>query len=112
MSGVGRLDSQGADTAIVLPDENLLIPVLNTIPEEIGSVNVTMGYPMSGSEIYGLMNNISALQLHLRKRKDGWAFYHKQVWAIFNSGIFSALADDATREKVAAVKSEAKFYIP
>lgn len=112
MSGVGRLDTQGADTAIVLPDENLLIPVLNTIPEEIGSVNVTMGYPMSGSEIYGLMNNISSLQLHLRKRKDGWAFYHKQVWAIFNSGIFSALADDATREKVAAVKSEAKFYIP
>jgi len=34
------------DTAIVLGDENLLIPVLQSIPEDIDNINVTMGYPL------------------------------------------------------------------
>lgn len=109
---VGRLDVPGADTAVVLPDENLLIPVLNTIPEEISSVNVTMGYPMSGSEIYSFMGNVSALQLHLRKTGTGWMFYHRQVWAILNSGVFTALADEDTKARAAKVKADARFYIP
>lgn len=101
-----------SDTAIVLPDESLLIPVLNTLPLEIGTVNVTMGYPMSGSDIYSLMNNISALQLHIRKQKDGWAFYHKQVWSIFSSGIISSMMDGKARQRVKEIKTAAKYYIP
>ena len=33
-------------TAVVLPDETLLIPLLHAIPEQIAKVNVTMGYPL------------------------------------------------------------------
>ena len=112
ISIVGRLDGQGTDTAIVLPDEGLLIPLLNTIPPEISDVNVTMGYPMSGSEIYSLMGNVSALQLHIRKTKGGWAFYHKQVWSIFSSGILNAIIGDDARARIAAIKNEARYYIP
>lgn len=101
-----------SDTAIVLPDESLLIPVLNTLPLEIGTVNVTMGYPMSGSDIYSLMNNISALQLHVRKQKGGWAFYHKQVWSIFSSGIIASMMDGKARQRVKEIKTAAKYYIP
>lgn len=101
-----------SDTAIVLPDESLLIPVLNTLPLEIGTVNVTMGYPMSGSDIYSLMNNISALQLHVRKQKDSWAFYHKQVWSIFSSGIIASMKDGQARQRVKEIKTAAKYYIP
>ena len=101
-----------SDTAIVLPDESLLIPVLNTLPLEIGTVNVTMGYPMSGSDIYSLMNNISALQLHVRKQKDSWAFYHKQVWSIFSSGIIASMMDGQARQRVKEIKTAAKYYIP
>ena len=112
LSKVGKLDVFGADTAIVLPDENMLIPVLNSIPDEIESINVTMGYPMSGSDIYGLMNSINALQLHIRKGRKGYSFYHKQVWAIFDSGIITALMDEQAKNKVAEIKSAAKYYIP
>lgn len=112
LSGVGNLDVPGADTAIVLPDEGLLIPLLNTIPSEIGNVNVTMGYPMSGSEVYALMNNVAALQLHIRKTKSGWSFYHKQVWSIFSSGLLNAVLDDDAKERIAKIKAEARYYIP
>lgn len=112
LSEVGKLDRIGSDTAIVIPDETLLIPLLNTIPPEIDAVNVTMGYPMTGSGIYGLMSSISALQLHARRRGDGCAFYHKQVSAIFSSGVIKAVMDDKAREVAARVKSEAKYYVP
>lgn len=78
----------------MIPDEGMLAPLLNTIPEEIVSVNVTMGYPMSGSAIHSLMKDVAALQLHLRKKKDGWVFYHAQVWAVLASGIFQTLAGE------------------
>ena len=39
------------ETAFVLPDEGLLLPLLNSIPPAFDSVNVTMGYPMAGSAI-------------------------------------------------------------
>ena len=63
--------------AFVLPDENLLLPLLNSIPPSYDSINVTMGYPMSGSAIYTLLDAIGSMQMRLRKRPDGWYFYHR-----------------------------------
>jgi len=37
------------DTAVVLADENLLIPVLQSVPETISNINVTMGYPLKNT---------------------------------------------------------------
>ena len=42
-------------TAVVLPNEELLIPLLHTIPSEIEKVNVTMGYPLRATATYKLL---------------------------------------------------------
>ena len=39
-------------TAVVLPDEQLLIPLLDCFPEGVKKINVTMGYPLRASELY------------------------------------------------------------
>lgn len=67
-------------TAIVLADENLLFPVLNSIPESIKNINITMGYPLKHSLIAELTEIIFAL--HLRSAKLGkpsTLFYHKDI---------------------------------
>lgn len=102
----------GINTAVVLPDENLLIPVLNSIPEEVRDVNVTMGYPMGGSEFYSLLNDICSMQLHLRRKDGEWFFYHRQVWAIFSNSIFKLAAGEEGRSRMASIKAGAKYYIP
>ena len=102
----------GIETAIILPDENLLIPVLNSIPEDIRDINVTMGYPMSGSEFWSLMNDVAGLQMHLRRKDGQWLFYHKQVWAVFSNSVFKAVLTDAGRDAVQKIKSSVKYYIP
>ena len=99
------------DCAIVLPDEGLLVPVLNSIPEEICDINVTMGLPMKGSLLYSFMSQIASIQLHTMQRGGQWYFYHKQVWDLFSNELFRKAADLQTQEIVAKVKSEAKYYI-
>lgn len=73
---VAREDS----TAVVLPDENLLMPLLNSIPENIRHINVTMGYGLHNSSTASLMDMLASLQLNRRDR----GFYHKDVTAILN----------------------------
>lgn len=99
-------------TAIVLPDENLLVPVLNSIPESISDINVTMGLPMSGSLVYSFMSDVAAVQLHAVNRKGKWLFYHKQVWDLFSNDLFKKSMGEDAAQIIAKVKSEAKYYIP
>ena len=100
------------ETAFVLPDESLLLPLLNSLPEERDSVNVTMGYPMAGSAIFTLLTTIGQMQLKMRKKADGWYFYHRQVREIFSSGLLKKLATPEEAETIRRVKSAAKYYIP
>ena len=107
--GSGHSD---VETAFVLPDENLLLPLLNSIPEDHASVNVTMGYPMGGSAVYSLLDALGQMQLRLRNRPDGWYFYHRQVREVFSSGLFRSLLSPQEQERTERVKREAKYYIP
>lgn len=106
------LSKVGRDTAVVLPDEALLVPVLNSIPEDIRDINVTMGLPMKGSLLYAMMADVASMQLHTVCRSGKWYFYHKQVWDIFSSAIFRKAADGQTNEIVSKVREAAKYYIP
>ena len=99
------------ECAIILPDETLLSSVLNSIPDEVEDINVTMGLPMTGSILYSMMSDISAIQLHAVNRKGEWYFYHKQVWDLFANDLFRKAADPQTMEIVSKVKAEASYYI-
>jgi hypothetical protein len=82
----GKIDGEAAlRTAIVLPDESLLVPLLNAIPEEIPQVNVTMGYPLAGTSAATLVNALLSLQSNARKTDEGSVtFYHKDVDSILS----------------------------
>lgn len=43
------------ETCVVLADENLLLPVLNSIPAEINEFNITMGFPLKMSPLESLI---------------------------------------------------------
>ncbi|MBF6597123.1 MAG: PD-(D/E)XK nuclease family protein [Fermentimonas sp.] len=89
---------EAINTAIVLPDENLLIPVLYSIPKEIGKINVTMGYSLSHSSIAGLVEHISLLQQNQRKWNNEVAFYHRYVKAILNHPLIILSANQKANE--------------
>ena len=112
LNGIGSRTVAGlTDCAIVLPDETLLSSVLNSIPDEVEDINVTMGLPMTGSILYSMMSDIAAIQLHTVNRKGKWYFYHKQVWDLFANDLFRKASDEKTLEIISKVKSDAAYYI-
>jgi CRISPR/Cas system-associated exonuclease Cas4 (RecB family) len=82
---VGKLLEQvGADealeeTVIILPDEQLLFPVLHQLPEVIAKLNVTMGYPMRNAPIYAFLDAVLDLQRYAKSKDGVVTFYHKPV---------------------------------
>ncbi|MEA4918664.1 PD-(D/E)XK nuclease family protein [Proteiniphilum sp.] len=87
---------EAINTAIVLPDERLLLPVLYSIPEEIEKINVTMGYGLSFSSISALMEHIAALQRNKRESAGEMMFYHRDVLSILNHPlVYSSAKDEA-----------------
>lgn len=52
----------GKESAVVLCNESLLLPVLHSIPSMVENVNVTMGFPLVQTPVYGLVNSLLELQ--------------------------------------------------
>jgi len=55
------------ETLIVLPDEKLLMPVLYAIPAHAEKLNVTMGYSLSHTPFFGLIELLVDLLISKRK---------------------------------------------
>lgn len=85
------------NTAVVLPDENLLVPLLHAIPEQIRKVNVTMGYPMNVTPVSGLIEHIFDLQKRLHVSGEKTAFYFQSVMNIINHQYITLLAENEVK---------------
>lgn len=63
-------------TAVVLADEKLLNSVLNSLPDNIDTVNITMGLSLSKTPIADFFDLVFALHENSKNEK---LFYHKDV---------------------------------
>lgn len=113
LSGIGSTFENKEDCAIVLADETLLPNLLNSIPEEIDNINVTMGYPLTGSACYLLIKSIMGLQLSLKEKSGKYYFNCKHVYSVFGNSLFKEVLkqDEQMQKTVSDISSSAKYYI-
>lgn len=62
-----------SDTAVVLPDTGLMMPVLHHLPRK--DVNISMGYPLWRSNLFQLLEVV----LHLQENKRADGYYWKDI---------------------------------
>jgi len=79
-----QINSRFDNTAFVLADENLLIPVISAVGKNFADINITMGYPFVNTPVYGFISQVISLQKNIRKSGSSPVFYHKPVVAILN----------------------------
>lgn len=79
------------NSAIVLADENLLFPILNSLPE-IKDLNATMGIPLNATPVYDFIKSI--LDLHQKsfvyqkmQNKSVHSFHYSDILKILNHSI-------------------------
>ena len=89
---------QALSTALVLPDENLLLPTLYSIPQEIDKINVTMGYTLSNSAIAGLMEHVFELQRNIRQSSGQPAYYFRFVLSILNHRYITNIIPEVSKQ--------------
>ncbi|MDE7134863.1 MAG: PD-(D/E)XK nuclease family protein [Rikenellaceae bacterium] len=85
----------GTDTVVVLTDESLLLPVLYSVPEATGILNVTGGYPIHGTAAHTLCERIIRLRANLKHEHGRTSYYHKDALALLEHPyITEQLGDD------------------
>lgn len=98
-------------TAVILPDEHLLIPVLNAIPEQIRRINVTMGYPLAGTPVASLIEYILALQKNVRYIGRNPLFYFRDVLPVLNHRYILSTSPEIISSLVKEITENNKIYI-
>ena len=91
-----NVEKAGKETAIVLADENLLQPVLHSLPQErIGSVNITMGYKLSETSLFSLVTALIDMQRLASRNKGKLSI--QSISRILSNPMTAALSENATK---------------
>ncbi|WKN42542.1 PD-(D/E)XK nuclease family protein [Tunicatimonas pelagia] len=100
-------------TAVVLPDENLLFPLLHSLPPEIRRVNVTMGYPVRSTALYSLIEHALSLQEDKRYNSttEQYEFHHSQVLSLLRHPYLRQLAPNVSDDLGQDIEKRNQVYI-
>jgi len=100
------------NTAIVLADETLLFSALGAIPADIGTVNITMGYPAKNSMIYGfLMLLVNLMKNRRNDESRGVIAYHRFVTDILNHQLLGYWESEKNKAFLNEIQTKNKITI-
>ncbi|MES2545229.1 MAG: PD-(D/E)XK nuclease family protein [Bacteroidota bacterium] len=71
-------DSSLDKVAVVLGDENMLVPLLYALPESVGALNITMGYSSKNNPAQILIAKLFKMHTNALSR-NSYVFYYKEV---------------------------------
>lgn len=108
-----------SETAIILPDENMLLPVLYSIPAAVEKINVTMGYELANTPMYHLYKSLSGLIRHARNKANNdklfgreVSFYFKDVIRVLQHPYVFGIDPHGISEIINDIKRKNRIYIP
>lgn len=105
--------SEFDNTAVVLADESLLYPALGAIPPDFGTVNVTMGYPVKNSVIYGFLLLLITLlknkRLDENNRPVAW---YRYVTDLLSHQLMGTVEPEKTSDFLKKLKEQNRISVP
>lgn len=96
------------DTLIVLPDEKLLLPVLHGLSGYVEKLNITMGFPISSTPVFNLVELL--VEMQISRKQDH--FNHRQVLALLGHPYVVAADAAAANSKRKEILTHNWVHIP
>lgn len=96
------------DTAIILPNENLLFPILHSLPDTIEQINLTMGFPFNATNSASLI--FAWLKL-LQKYLINNYFQFEDVSNFLSNNLLAQITDNYSIKLKENLKSQKKIRI-
>ena len=97
-------------TAVVLPDENLLLPMLYAVPTDLGTFNVTMGYSLKSTPVAAFVTMLAALQQSWRENER--TFYFRQVLPLLSHSFTLGVSGKAARRFTQEITRQNLYQVP
>lgn len=99
-------------TAIVLPDENLVSPLLSSMPSEIDTVNVTMGFSLNHTIVATLIKSIISMQLRARELRSLDTFFFEDVISLLTHPLIRSRYATVCDKIIAYINTNRIFNLP
>ncbi len=96
LNKISENDTDFTNTALVLGDENLLAPALESLPKVVNKANITMGYALQNTPIGSLFLDLFKANLNTIKLKKTDVLYYKDVEKILNHPNLSRILNSNT----------------
>lgn len=100
------------DTAVVLPDESLFIPMIHSVPPSITALNVTMGYPMKTTSFASFIAAIVSLHLRGRKSRDVWKYFYEDVKFVISHPFLQSIDKEGCERMLRLISEKRLYMIP
>lgn len=124
-----NIDKITSASAIILPDEMLLEPLLNSLPDDkiaqylkengkdakaSDAINITMGYSLRRSNIATLIRLVTIAHKHASHNKatDEWMYYREDVRNILSHPIIKMAYTDTVLSLNNIIEGQKEFNIP
>ena len=100
-------------TAFVLADENLLALALNSLPNNVKNINITMGYSLKDIPVASLFDKIFKLhsnQLKFNKVEEQ-QFYYKDVLNLLGDSLLNKIHHNLLQNIIVKIKNENSIFL-
>ncbi|MHA6279067.1 PD-(D/E)XK nuclease family protein [Salinimicrobium sp. CAU 1759] len=109
---VGELLSKSSpeelkQTAVVLGDESLLLPVLNSLPPNVDEVNITMGFALQNAPVAFLFEHL--LKLHSTPGEE--SRYYKDIMLVLSHPLIQQVTTGYSRRLLEQIRRENLVYL-
>ncbi len=101
--------------AVVLPDETLLFPVLNSLPQVVEQVNISLGFPLQQTPVYSLFSTLIEMQVRRLENRSASGemegFYHRDVLSLLNHPYIKPMDHDGINKFIDGMRNERLVFI-
>lgn len=109
----GHLDTLRSDnTAVMLPDPTLLTGLLQSIPDVVSAINVTMGLPYRNTDFASVIRSIISLNMRGGVFHGRLCFFHEDITQLVTQPVMRTLAPEACVAIRDTLVSTRQFRIP
>lgn len=99
------------ETVVILPDEQMLFPVLHSLPDQVDKVNVTMGYPVKNAPVYAFLEAVLEMQRFIKVEDGKVLFYHQGIKNLLSSIYLKTCNPNFCKGLLAEIQEKNQIYI-
>jgi len=99
------------ETVVILPDEQMLFPVLHSLPDQVDKVNVTMGYPVKNAPVYAFLEAVLEMQRFIKVEEGKVLFYHQAIKNLLSSIYLKTANPNFCKGLLSEIQEKNQIYI-